>query len=276
VFQSYGRTGAVYRLEELSEEYRAGWMLDRLPAGKTDWVEEQAVVNLPGQVRGVIDGVLSFPWFHQIFVAPDGAIWAVNHSKRILNGKYQQQSSMLVLRSADQGKVWDLWDEIPYAPDPTRDPKVDQREGFTEPTVNFMPDGSALCLLRTTDGQGVGPLYWARSLDNGRTWTKPAVFDDRGVWPQMLTLKNGVTLAIYGRPGLFVRATSNPAGLHWDQRVAIVPPDDSLTNTCSYGALLPLGADTALAAYSKFDLKNTAGKSCKGIQVRRVKVAKNW
>ena len=37
------------------------------------------------------------------------------------------------------------------------------REGFTEPAVNFMPDCSAFCLMRTTDGLGPGPTYWPRS-----------------------------------------------------------------------------------------------------------------
>jgi hypothetical protein len=37
-------------------------------------------------------------------------------------------------------------------------------------------------------------------------------------------LKNGLTLAVYSRPGLYVRATADPAGLRWAQRVTVVPP----------------------------------------------------
>ena len=158
-YQSYGRAGAVYRLEALPEEYRAGWMIYRLPAGETEWIEEQATVNLPGQVRGVIDGVMSFPWFQQMFLAPDGAVWAVNHSRRVVEGRYQQKMSMIVQRSTDHGKTWTLWGEIPYSGNPDADPKAPVREGFTEPTVCLMPDGSVFCLLRTTDGSGVGPMY---------------------------------------------------------------------------------------------------------------------
>lgn len=270
-YRSYGRDGAVYRIEDLAEEYRAGWMLYRLPQGKTEWIEEQADVALSGQVRGVIDGVISFPWFQQMFLAPDGAVWAVNHAKRIVHGEYQKQCGVLILRSTDHGKNWILWSEIPYMSDPGSDPQAAKRDGYTEPTVCFMPDGSAFCLMRTTDGNGVGPMYWARSTDNGCTWTEPAVFDDLGVWPQMLTLKNGVTLAVYGRPGLYIRATSDPAGLRWGERVAVVKPGNYHGDTCSYAALLPLADDTAFVAFSNFNLQNADGKVCKGIQVREVK-----
>jgi hypothetical protein len=138
-----------------------------------------------------------------------------------------------------------------------------------------MPDGSALVLMRTTDGEGIGPLYWSRSTDSGKTWSPPAVFDDLGVWPQMLTLENGVTLAAYGRPGLYIRATTDPAGLKWEKRVTVVEPARITgSETCSYASLLPLNGHTALVAYSDFNLRNADGKRCKGIQVREVTVTK--
>ncbi|MDW7648942.1 MAG: sialidase family protein, partial [Nitrospiraceae bacterium] len=144
--------------------------------------------------------------------------------------------------------------------------------GFTEPTVCFMADDSVLCLMRTTDGRGPGPSYLSRSTDNGKSWSTPAVFDDLGVWPQMLRLKNGVTLASYGRPGLYVRATADPAGLSWAKRVTVVPPGAISTETCSYSALLPLGDNRALLAYSDFNLRDAEGKLCKGMRVREIRV----
>jgi hypothetical protein len=135
-----------------------------------------------------------------------------------------------------------------------------------------MPDGSIICFLRTTDGNGVGPMYVARSTDNGRTWSQPVVFDDLGVWPQALTLKNGVTLIAYGRPGLFVRTARDPGGKEWGPRIEIVKPGGLMADTCSYCSLLPLADDTALIAYSEFNIPGPDGTPRKSIRVRRISV----
>jgi len=255
-----------YRLADLPPAAREGWRLYRFAKGDADPVEEQATIRLPGELRHVTEDVLPPPWGtgHRLLRAPDDAVWAIGEDCRIVDGKFREKCALTILRSTDYGHSFDFWGEIPYQPDPAVDPKAAARDGFTEPCIHFMPDGSVLCLLRTTDGHGVGPMYWSRSADNGRSWSKPVVFDDLGVWPQMLTLKNGVTLLAYGRPGLFVRATHDPDGREWGPRIEIVK------DTCSYCAFLPLSDDTALIAYSEFNLPDADGKPCKGIRVRTV------
>lgn len=269
--RNYRRKLPAYWIEDLAKGYQAGWSYYRLPAGETHWIEEQAAVHMPGEVRLVAEGMLVFPWFGEVFVAPDGALWAVQYNNRITAGVLQEQYVMAVLRSTDNGRNFALWSEIDYQPDRAADPHADLRDGFSEPTVCFMPDGSAFCLLRTTDGEGVGPLYWARSTDNGKTWSQPRVFDDRGVWPQMLTLKSGVTLAVYGRPGLFVRASADPAGAVWDARIAVIEAADTQPETCAYAALLALDDDTALLAYADFNVRDGSDRRCKGIRVREIR-----
>lgn len=272
-YLSYGQPVQIYRPEDLPKECLDGWRLYRLPKGKAQWVEEQARVDLPGQVRRVVEGVMPFPWFCQLYVASDGSQWAAHYDRRIVNGQLQKCSAIF-LRSTDQGKTWNFWSEIPYVPDLNKDLQGKKREGFTEPATGFMPDGPVLCLLRTTDSEGPGPLYRAHSRDHGKTWTQPEVFDDIGVWPQLLVLKNGVTLAAYGRPGLYVRATEDPAGIRWGPRIQVVQAGKLGTETCSYTALLALSDDTALLAYSNFNVPDKEGRPCKTILVRTVKVAK--
>lgn len=269
---SYGHLREIYRVEDLPDECLDGWWLNRLPAGATTPVRERASVRLPGEIRTVTEGVMPRPWLQTLFLAPDDAIWAVQYGSRVVDDSLPQHCRVMILRSTDGGRSFDLWSEIPYSPDAAADPKAATREGFTEPTVCFMADGSVICLMRTTDGAGPGPMYLSRSTDNGKNWSRPAVFDTLGVWPQLLRLENGVTLAAYGRPGLYVRATTDPAGLRWGDRVTVVAPGEIHTETCSYAALLPLGEDRALLAYSEFKLEDGTGRPCKGIRIREVRV----
>jgi hypothetical protein len=148
----------------------------------------------------------------------------------------------------------------------------DARDGFSEPQIALLPDGSILAFLRTTDGNGVGPLYWTRSLDGGDTWMPPAVFDHLGVWPQVQVLKNGVILVAYGRPGLFLRSAIDPAGKRWGMRRAIVEPGELGQDTCSYASLLALPDGGALIAYSDFHVLGPNGQPRKTILVRRIEI----
>ena len=268
-------TFEIYRATDLPATL-SGWRFLRLPSGQTEWVEETATVHIPGEIRIVREGVYPFwPSFHhgRMQLAPDGSIWTALHTKRIVNGEVHPANNIVYLRSVDHGYTWDILSEILYQPDRKADPQADERDGFTEPEFNFMADGSVLCLIRTHDLLGVGPLYWSRSLDSGRTWSRPQVFDDCGVLPRMLTLGNGVTLASYGRPGLYVRATADPSGLAWEQRVMVVEPVEKRGDTCSYSALLALDDRTALLAYSDFNYPDAQGQKCKSILVRTVTVS---
>ena len=276
IFPTHAVTHAYYRVEDLPENGRDGWRLYRKSVGRDEFVEEAAHVNLPGEVRCVTEGCLTFPWFQEMFLAPDGAVWSVNYDHRIVDGVLQEKICAKFLRSIDGGRTFELWSEITYdaaaAAITAADKLAAQRDGFTEPSIGFLPDGSVLCLLRTSDGAGVGPLYLARSIDGGRSWSTPVVFDDLGVWPQLLTLANGVTVASYGRPGVFVRATADSSGLHWNRRVEVLAPGAYGKDSCSYTAMLPLGNDELLLAYSNFDVADAEGRPCKALQVRRVKV----
>ncbi len=85
------------------------------------------------------------------------------------------------------------------------DPKGRDRAGFTEPAFVILQDGTFLCVLRTTDGLGHGPMYTSRSRDRGATWSTPEVIAPAGVLPRLLTLDNGVVVLTSGRPGVQMR-----------------------------------------------------------------------
>ena len=250
----------------------AGYRFARLPAGRDVWEEETATVLIPGAIRTIYMGVLTFPWMHRIAQAPDGALWGIIYTKRFLQGEISRYSEAIFLRSSDGGRTWDCRSTIPYQPDPEVDTFARDRDGFTEPNLAFPPDGTMLCLLRTTDGNGIGALYVSRSNDDGLSWSTPIPFDDCGVWPALVTLPSGVTLAAYGRPGLYVRATSDSSGKNWDSRVTVIEPMAYQKDTCSYSDLLPISNHEVLLAYSDFNFPGAGGHPCKTILVRKLSI----
>ena len=284
---------SLYRAEDLPPEL-SEWWFRRLPAGGSTWVEEVAEVRIPGELRSVtheeargtvsgVDGIgqvrrgaLPTPCLYgKMRVAPDGSLWAVTYDVRLQAGK--PLYTPLFLRSLDQGHTWDLLGEIPYAGDCAVDPLADKREGFTEPDYDFRPDGSVICLMRTSDGNGHGPLYLTRSEDGAQTWSKPVAFDpdfDGGKMPQLLTLDNGVTLASYGQSGgptyIAVRATIDPTGLNWQPPVHMPfsPPAPGGWNSCGHTEMVALDDNRALIVYSDFNYRDSKGQPRKTILVR--------
>jgi len=212
-------------------------------------------------------------------LAPNGVLWMIAHDFHIPHGATMAYfeslyTEALIYVSVDNGHSWHLRSSIPYpdAADPTADPMWRSRDGFTEPDIAFMPDGSLLCMLRTTDGNGIGPMYLSRSTDDGHTWTAPTVFDNLGVFPIFLNLNNGVTLLTYGRSGLYIRATEDPSGMNWEERIVIVPPQEIQTETCSYANFIAIDDNTALLIYSDFNYPDPDRTPCKSILVRTIHV----
>jgi hypothetical protein len=81
----------------------------------------------------------------------------------------------------------------------------------------------------------------------------------------------GATVATYGRPGLYFRATSDPAGREWDDPIQIElsrDPETGRSNSCFYARLLPLDDNSCLLYYSDFHHPNGKGKSTKVMQAR--------
>jgi xylan 1,4-beta-xylosidase len=250
----------------------AGYRFARRKAGSSEWLEEYAVVHVPGQLRRISEGVLIFPWFDRIVLAPDNTLWGANYRVRIVDGKVQKNCAVNLLRSVDNGRTWNFIGEIVYQPDKATDPNTPEQGDFYEPNVAFLPDKSMLCLMRTTQLDKPLPLYSSRSTDGGKTWSRPKIFDDCGVWPALLTLKNGVTLASYGRPGLYVRATRDPSGANWGKRVTVVEPGNWGGDTCSYSDLIALSDHEAIIVYSDFNCPDEEGRPRKTILAQRISI----
>ena len=188
----------------------------------------------------------------------------------ILNG--EPCYSVYVLRSTDSARTWEYVSGV-YVDDSVRSAEGGLFEGFCEPTLCASPNGSVIMLMRTGCPR---PSYIVRSTDMCKTWSKPKIFDDCGVFPQLLSLPCGVTLASYGRPSLRIRATSDPSCENWEPPIRLALSGEPSANfqslSCFYTGLISISDNEALIIYSDFQYPNDDGIPVKTILSRRITV----
>ena len=101
------------------------------------------------------------------------------------------------------------------------------------------------------------PSYCAWSRDKGQTWNDISVFAECGVDPQLLRLNCGMTIASFGRPGIYVKSSTDDGCREWNGPIKIDElgterGDGSEIGTCGYTSMVPIDDNTALLAYSEF------------------------
>ncbi len=266
--EAYGLIRKIYKMSEVNDQY-TGWYLDRY-SPVTDTVSTEKVkVKVPGFTVSVTEGVLPSNFFWSLQLGFKGTIWTPLYKELCFDGESLVNLTPMYLKSDDDGKSFETVGRIFYEPPYEKDPDSSRRGGFSEPSIQFLDEDNGFSILRVTDGLSIGPSYISYTKDGGVSWSRPEYFDDRGVWPQSVLLENGVVLAGYGRTGLFVRPFVEGA---WFDRVAIVEPADYQTETCSYCAIKPISANTALIVYSKFQYPDEKGIPRKTILCRTVTV----
>lgn len=213
-------------------------------------------------------------------VEKDGELYfcTFTHGINSANGtanKYHKYCSVYVFKSSDMGRSWKYLSQISVDKDTLNadDPGF---EGFNECMMSFAKDGTLVMLMRSgvnfNEKRGL-PCYVVRSTDNGQTWSKPEVFSPVGVLPQLKMLECGVTLAICGRPGLYLR-TSNDASLtEWSDPIELELSAGEEWRSCYYTYILPTGENTALIAYTDFHYPNQNGSGTrKTVLVRTITI----
>ena len=257
------------------------WVIHRISKEHPEGVDEVAKLNWPNMLIRTGSGILvpPQPW-GRLRKDADGVLWmpTFNGGMDPVTGEYTSYLNVYLLKSVDNGHTWDLVNTLVYRPEEHLDDFLAyDREGYNENNITFAPDGSLIRLVRS-DGafsRVKGTLYLTRSTDKGLTWSDPVPFDDRGVWPQLLTLDCGVTLATYGRPGFFIRATKDPACLNWEERIRLIPDGTRMhKTTCSYSDMIALDDHTAGLVYTDFTVKDSDGVARKTVLFRTVSVEK--
>jgi hypothetical protein len=261
-----------YRLMDLPE-IAQGIYFDRYTKSDNSWKREKAGLNDPNAARNSLRGRIPILFWGDIHEAKDKSLIAGIYPGFYIkeNGEALPRHNVFFYRSTDGGHNWNVQGRIFYVPDSLNDPKANIRMGFTEPTYEILADGTFICVARTTDGIGNGPMYISRSTDMGVTWTKPAIFTPAGVLPRLLQLQNGVTVLSSGRPGVQLRFSNDGQGKVWTNAFEMMPYIDYKDQvSCGYTGLLATGPDRFLIVYSDFRYVTEAGTIRKAIKVREV------
>lgn len=258
---SYSTPFQLYRLAEMPPSLRRIFFQrfrDRA------WHAEHQILNDDQALRYSTGGLVPQIWWGDMKRLRDGSLVALTYPYYHASQLPVPYTSAASYRSTDLGRSWSRIGHILYNEADRR------RDGFTEPALELLTDGSLFAVLRTTDGNGVGPMYRTRSTDSGTTWTPPEAFTETGVLPRLLQLGNGVLVLSSGRPGVDLRF-SKDGGRTWTAARSLVPVPDATklqADSCGYTSLVPLGRDRFLVAYSWF----TPPGGRKSIYVREVRV----
>lgn len=193
-----------------------------------------------------------FGYQHTMVQLADGRLLATSQIKRPGDVK----SSVPIHLSDDRGLTWRFLSHagLDLAPH-------DRHEGFTEPRLLRLTNGTLLCLLRTANpdtakrnGYTYEGLEVVRSTNDGRTWSAPTTVAPRGVYPDAVAMRSGVIAVSYGRPGNNV-IFSIDGGESWicNLRVAdtIRAPDCGF-----YNSLIEVAPGTLLLVYSTGERTN--------------------
>lgn len=264
-----------YRHSELPERFQGIYLL-RQPPGNIDWYEERATLADAAALRYSRGGLMPVVWWGDIRQEADGALMAGIYPGYSVDerGKVEIKSGVFFYRSYDAGHSWNIVSRIPYRPDHGSDPVASDRVGFTEPAFHILSDDTYLCILRTSDVVGLGPMYQSISRDRGATWSLPQIMARTGVLPKLLQLENGVVVLSSGRPGVQLRFLLPENMDTWSDAVEMLPYDgDRDSVSCGYTDLLATGPDRFLLVYS--DFRYPVGDATrKAILVREVVVSR--
>ncbi len=293
----------AYNADRLPESLcKKEWLASRIPAGSNEAIEENVKLDWPYLTRVVWskndNKVMRSVFPHgRARLGPDGAIWISTYSGDghidPNTGRYSPYYSAQIFRSEDNGHTFKLHAHMSYPADGSEEyPYLSG--GFSDNDFEFMPDGSIVWFMRSAwfgcTGYEWAPMYYSRSVDGGKTFTKPIRFSHTGIYPSLCTLTDGTKMLCYARPGIFVTASEDNSGTKWCEPLVVMTPEDRshLANTvperitfhhwdgaCNNPQLLALDDNSALIFYSDFYYPDDKGIKRKSILCRKLTIERS-
>jgi hypothetical protein len=157
------------------------------------------------------DGVMGGSYYGGLIDDQNGGLLLFGHTFFEGDKKYR----VVVYRSTDNAKSFHFFSTVAYevCSVPMAIPM-----GFNEPGAVRLEDGELACFLRTTEYE---PLFQARSVDGGATWSEPVPVGVDGILPTPLLMSNGVLALAYGAPGMWVAFSPDGRGKRWTGKTCL-------------------------------------------------------
>ncbi|MGM0491579.1 MAG: sialidase family protein [Armatimonadota bacterium] len=193
-------------------------------SGRTVTETVDAELHVPDATSGVGHAFAPGPiFFRSIVQMPDGSLlatfygWFEGDESPVPGQKDSFRYRTWLMRSEDGGRHWEYHATVAY------DPEIGT-EGYCEPVMKLLPDGTLICLLRTGGDNRPyhldNPLMVAWSEDGGLTWTEPIRTGFEGVAPDLVVMEDGTLACSTGRPGAWL-LLSNDNGRTWSDAFSI-------------------------------------------------------
>lgn len=240
-----------YKMYDLPDELQGAY-LTAFVNGERKQIHAKIVD--PEAIRYAYKGFANVLWLGSFLELDDESIVAGIYSNRICDNIIAPYG-ISIYKTTDKGENWNYLNDIPY---PKSEWKEDKDvEGFSEPALSELSDGSLLCVIRSTEWLDNSPMYKSISTDGGLTWSDPVAFTSNGCAPRLMHLKNGVTVLTYGRPGVQLRFSIDGKANEWTNPIEMMNIIDGEGNinslaSCGYSSIIRAGDNSFYLVYSDF------------------------